>query len=99
MLLRVAFVPFDMVNFSAALAGAPLRAFAAATALGVAPTSLPMVIAGASVNFRAWAASGRLLPEHGVIDWRYVAVSAVLALLIAANARRRKAALALPVRD
>jgi len=88
LLMRVCFVPFDAVTLAAALARAPLRAFVGGTVLGVIPTSLPIVVSGASMNFNAWMASGRLLPGEGVINWTYVAVSALLAVVIMLHARR-----------
>lgn len=90
LMMRVCFVPFDAVNIAAALARAPFRPFFFATVLGVAPTSLPLVVAGASVNFDAWIAGGRLWPETGVIHWPYVVFSVFLMILIALHARSRE---------
>jgi uncharacterized membrane protein YdjX (TVP38/TMEM64 family) len=86
-LMRVCFVPFDAVNVVAALARARPVSFIAATALGVVPTSLPMVMSGASIDFEAWISSGRLWPDASIIHWPYIAVSLLLALLIAWHAR------------
>ena len=89
LMMRVCFVPFDAVNIAAALARAPFRPFLLATAVGVAPTSLPLVVSGASVNFDAWVAGGRLWPDEGMIQWPYIALSAFLMVLIALHARSR----------
>lgn len=85
--LRLCLVPFDVVNIAAAAARLPFRPFAAATVLGVIPTSLPIIAAGASLDFPAWLASGRLWPEGGMIRWSNVLLSLVLALLISVHAR------------
>ena len=90
LLMRIGFVPFDIVNIAAALARAPFRSFVAATALGITPTSLPIIVSGASVDFRAWAASGRLWPGEGAINWPYLLLSLSLMLLIVLHARRRQ---------
>ncbi|WP_084182767.1 TVP38/TMEM64 family protein [Nevskia soli] len=89
LLMRVCFVPFDAVNIAAALARAPFRPFVLATALGIAPTSLPIVISGASVNFQTWAASGRFWPGEGAVNWQYLLLSFGLMLMIVLHARRR----------
>jgi len=90
LLMRLCFIPFDPVNIISALARAPLRPFLAATALGVAPTSLPMVLSGASIDFQAWMASGRIWPGFSAIHWPYVAGSLVASILVAAHARVRQ---------
>lgn len=87
LLMRVCFLPFDMVNFAAALARAPLRAFVAASLVGLAPTSLPIVMFGASLDFDAWLASGKLFPGLGVVNWSYFALSALFSLGIFLHAR------------
>ncbi len=89
LLMRVCFVPFDVVNIAAALARAPFRPFVLATALGITPTSLPIIISGASVDFKAWAASGRLWPGEGVVNWPYLLLSVVLMAMIIVHASRR----------
>jgi uncharacterized membrane protein YdjX (TVP38/TMEM64 family) len=91
LMMRLCFVPFDPVNIVAALAQVPLRAFLCATVLGVIPTSLPMVLSGASIDFQTWAASGRIWPGLSAIHWPYIAGSAAAAALIAwhASVRRR----------
>ena len=89
LLMRVGFVPFDAVNIAAALARAPFRPFVLATALGITPTSLPIIISGASVDFKAWAASGRLWPGEGVVNWQYLLLSIVLIVMIILHASRR----------
>lgn len=89
LLMRVCFVPFDAVNIAAALARAPFRPFVLATALGIAPTSLPIVVSGASIDFKVWAASGRLWPGEGAVNWPYLALSFFLMLMIVLHARRR----------
>jgi uncharacterized membrane protein YdjX (TVP38/TMEM64 family) len=91
LMMRLCFVPFDPVNIVAALAQAPLRAFLGATVLGVAPTSLPMVLSGASIDFQSWMASGRIWPGFSAIHWPYIAGSAAAAALIGwhASVRRR----------
>jgi uncharacterized membrane protein YdjX (TVP38/TMEM64 family) len=85
--LRLCLVPFDVVNIAAAVARIPFRPFAAATVLGVIPTSLPIISAGASLDFQAWLASGRLWPNGSMIHWSNVLLSLVLALLISMHAR------------
>jgi uncharacterized membrane protein YdjX (TVP38/TMEM64 family) len=90
LLMRLCFVPFDPVNIISALARAPLRPFLLATALGVAPTSLPMVLSGASIDFHTWAASGRIWPGLSAIHWPYLAGSLAAAVLIAMHARLRQ---------
>lgn len=87
LLMRVCFLPFDMVNFAAALARAPLPAFIGASLVGLAPTSLPMVMFGASLDFDAWLASGRLFPGLGVVNWGYFALSALFSAGIFIHAR------------
>ena len=87
LLMRLSFLPFDMVNFAAALARAPLRAFASASLIGLAPTSLPIVMFGASLNFDAWLSSGRLFPGLGVVNWGYFLLSALLSIGIFVHAR------------
>ena len=89
LLMRVCFVPFDAVNIAAALARAPFRPFVLATAVGIMPTSLPLVISGASVDFKAWAASGRFWPGEGVVNWPYLLLSGVLMAMIIVHASRR----------
>lgn len=91
LMMRVCFVPFDAVTIAAAVARAPFRAFLPATLIGVTPTSLPIIISGASVDFDRWVAQGRLWPGEGVIHWPYVALSVVLAILVALHARHRAA--------
>ncbi|MDB5978064.1 MAG: DedA family protein [Nevskia sp.] len=88
LLMRVCFVPFDAVNIAAALARAPFKPFVLATALGITPTSLPIIVSGASVDFKAWAASGRFWPSEGVVNWPYLALSFILMLMIVLHARR-----------
>lgn len=90
LMMRLCFVPFDAVTIASALALAPLRAFIAATALGVIPTSLPMILSGASIDFQSWMASGRIWPGLSVIHWPYIAGSVAAALLIAWHARVRR---------
>jgi len=90
-LARLCFVPFDVVNIGAALAKAPFKSFVAATVLGITPTSLPIVISGASISFQTWIARGKLLPDNDLIDWKYLGISIGLALLIALWGARRKA--------
>lgn len=97
LLLRLAFVPFDPVNLLAAWARAPLRHFAAASVLGLIPTTFPIVTAGASVNLAAWRASGKLWPGVGGIAWPQLALSLgliALTLVVSAALRRRAAAVA-----
>jgi uncharacterized membrane protein YdjX (TVP38/TMEM64 family) len=89
LLLRICFVPFDAVNIAAAIARAPFRPFVLATFLGVTPTTLPIVFAGASINFDDWLAGGRLLPRADVIQWPYLAASGLMAVLITLHGRRR----------
>lgn len=89
LLMRVCFVPFDAVNIAAALARAPFKPFVLATAAGILPTSLPLVISGASVDFKAWAASGRLWPGEGVVNWPYLLLSLILMVMIIVHAIRR----------
>lgn len=90
LLMRLCFVPFDPVNIVSALAQAPLRPFLLATALGVIPTSLPMVLSGASIDFPSWAASGRIWPGLSAIHWPYIAASLLVSVLIAGHARMRQ---------
>jgi len=90
LLMRLCFIPFDPVNFISALARAPLRPFLLATAVGVAPTSLPMVLSGASIDFQSWMASGRIWPGLSALHWPYLVGSLLVALLIAAHARVQK---------
>ncbi|MBV8063532.1 MAG: TVP38/TMEM64 family protein [Nevskia sp.] len=90
LLMRLCFVPFDAVNIASALALAPLRPFLLATVLGVIPTSLPMVLSGASIDFDAWMASGRIWPGLSAIHWPYIAASVFLSVLIAWHARMRR---------
>jgi uncharacterized membrane protein YdjX (TVP38/TMEM64 family) len=85
--LRLCLVPFDVVNIAAAAARVPFLPFAAATVLGVIPTSLPIISAGASLDLRAWLASGHLWPNGSMIHWSNVLLSLVLALLISIHAR------------
>lgn len=88
LLLRLCFVPFDIVTLAAALARAPLGAFVAATALGVIPTSLPIVLSGAALNFQAWFAGGQLWPRGAALTWPWIALSFLLAALTVVLARR-----------
>ncbi len=88
LLMRLCFVPFDLVNLASALGRAPLRPFAAATALGVIPTSLPIVLTGTAVDFQAWLAGGSLWPHDAVPKWPYILGSVLLAVAIAGWARR-----------
>jgi len=90
LMMRLCFVPFDPVNIAAALAQAPLRSFIAATALGVVPTSLPMVLSGASIDFQTWMASGRIWPGFSAIHWPYIVGSVAAAVLVAWHARMRR---------
>jgi uncharacterized membrane protein YdjX (TVP38/TMEM64 family) len=90
LMMRLCFVPFDPVNIAAALARAPLRPFIAATALGVIPTSLPIVLSGASIDFQAWMASGRIWPGFSAIHWPYIVGSVAAAALVAWHARLRR---------
>ena len=90
LLMRIGFVPFDIVNIAAALARAPFKSFVLATALGITPTSLPIIVSGASVDFRAWAASGRLWPGEGTVNWPYFLLSFFLMVLIVLHARWRR---------
>lgn len=102
LLMRLCFVPFDAVNIASALALAPLRPFLLATAIGVIPTSLPMVLSGASIDFASWMASGRIWPGMSAIHWPYIAGSLAVSVLIGWHARMhrlaqdRKAATAQP---
>jgi len=89
LLMRICFVPFDAVNIASAVARAPFRPFVLATILGVTPTTLPLIVSGASINFEAWVASGRLWPGEGTIHWPYIALSVFLAVLIMLHARSR----------
>lgn len=88
LLMRLCFVPFDAVTLAAALARVPLGAFVTATALGVIPTSLPIVLSGAALDFRAWQAGGELWPHGSALTWPWVALSFGLAALTVAVARR-----------
>jgi uncharacterized membrane protein YdjX (TVP38/TMEM64 family) len=88
LLMRVCMLPFDMVNLAAALARVPLRAFVSASLIGLAPTSLPIVMAGASVRFDVWFASGRLLPGFSAINWWYIALSIAIIIVTMLHARR-----------
>lgn len=90
LVMRLCFIPFDPVNIVSALARAPLRPFLLATTLGVAPTSLPMVLSGASIDFQSWLASGRIWPGLSAIHWPYVAGSLLASALIAVHARMRQ---------
>ncbi|MBL6751693.1 MAG: VTT domain-containing protein [Nevskia sp.] len=92
LLMRLCFVPFDLVNLAAAFARAPLRPFVLATALGVIPTSLPIVLTGAAVDFRSWLAGGSFWPHDAVPKWPYVLASVVLAAAVAGWARRAERA-------
>jgi uncharacterized membrane protein YdjX (TVP38/TMEM64 family) len=96
LLMRICFVPFDAVNITAAVAGAPFRPFFLATLLGVIPTTLPLIVAGASIDFDSWVASGRLWPGEGTVHWPYVGLSVVLAALIVLHARRSQRRLPAP---
>ena len=87
--MRLCFIPFDAVNIAAAFARAPFRPFLLASAVGVAPTSLPIVVTGASIDFQAWIASGRLWPGEGAVSWPYVGFSMLLLGLIWLHARLR----------
>ena len=89
LLMRVCFVPFDAVNIVAAIARTPFRPFLFATVLGVIPTSLPIVVSGASINFDAWVSGGHLWPGEGAIHWTYLIFSVLLAALIALHARKQ----------
>ncbi len=97
LLMRLGFVPFDAVNIVAALAAAPLRPFLLATAVGLIPTSLPIILSGASIDFHAWMASGRIWPGLSAIHWPYVAVSLAMSMLIAWHALARRPGSAAPV--
>jgi len=88
LMMRVGFVPFDAVNIVSALGGARFKPFVLATALGITPTSLPIIVSGASVDFKAWSASGRLWPNEATINWPYLLLSIFLMLLIVLHARR-----------
>jgi uncharacterized membrane protein YdjX (TVP38/TMEM64 family) len=88
-MMRLCFIPFDPVNIISALAQAPLRPFLLATVLGVAPTSLPMVLSGASIDFQSWMASGRIWPGVSAIHWPYVGGSLAMSVLVAWHARVR----------
>jgi uncharacterized membrane protein YdjX (TVP38/TMEM64 family) len=90
LLMRLCFIPFDPVNIISALAQAPLRPFLLATALGVAPTCLPMILSGASIDFQSWMASGRIWPGFSAIHWPYLAGSLLASVLIAVHARVRR---------
>lgn len=92
LLMRLLFVPFDAVNITAAVAQAPLRPFLWATAIGVVPTSIPIVLSGASIDFASWMASGRIWPGLSAIHWPYIAGSLGVSLLIGWNARMRRIA-------
>jgi uncharacterized membrane protein YdjX (TVP38/TMEM64 family) len=91
LLMRLCFVPFDLVNLAAAVGRAPLRPFVAATALGVIPTSLPIVLSGAAVDFKAWLAGGSFWPHDAVPKWPYILGSILIAVVVAAWARRSEA--------
>ena len=88
LLARLCFIPFDLVNIGAAAARAPLRAFMTGTALGVIPTTLPIVMTGAAIDFDAWVHGGQLWPHSRVATWPYVTASVLVAILVACVARR-----------
>lgn len=82
LLMRLAFVPYDLVNYAAGAAGARFVPFIAATVLGSLPGTLAFVFAGAS--------GGSL--DAPSFDPRWLGVSALVLLIgIAASrwARRR----------
>lgn len=56
--LRVAFVPFDMTNLLCAWISMPVSRFVLATAIGVVPTTWPIVNLGAVLNLTGWLRSG-----------------------------------------
>lgn len=50
MLMRLAFLPYDLVNYSAGFLRINAGAFVAATALGSLPGTISFVLAGASLQ-------------------------------------------------
>lgn len=73
LLMRVCFVPFDLVNVMAAVGRVRLAPFVCATVLGVVPAAFPVVLLGASIDLQSWFAGDSLLPAAASLNGAYVA--------------------------
>ncbi len=86
--LRLAFVPYDAVNYAAGALRLPLRAFLAATLLGSLPGAFTFLLFGASIGDLSVLAEGRW---PSVDPWTLAASAALLAgtLTVSWAVRRR----------
>lgn len=90
MVMRLAFLPFDLVNYLAGFLRIDVRAFLAATALGSLPGTVSFVLAGASLE-RLDAGLDGFDPKVFLASVAIFAVS-----LLVARAYQRREATAMP---
>jgi len=86
LMMRICFLPFDMVNAAAAWGKVPIRPFFAASVLGLIPGSLPLVMFGASITLDTWLSSGSVWPASS-ISWPQLLISVVLSAGLFLGAR------------
>ena len=71
--LRLVLLPFDVVNYLAALMAVEWKAFTLATAIGALPSTFAFVSFGAAIDMRQLAAG-----QQPSIDWRMIALGVAL---------------------
>lgn len=71
--LRLVLLPFDVVNYLAALMAVEWKAFTLATAIGALPSTFAFVSFGAAIDMRQLAAG-----QQPSIDWRMIALGGAL---------------------